>query len=120
MSDVTKIELPWPPSMNTYWRRVGNKTILSKAAREYKKAVAELVLVQFAKLGLKERAHISIIAYPPDKRVRDLDNLLKPILDAMTGAGVWVDDGIINSISIQRSFVEKEKGGLIVAHVGGE
>ena len=36
-----------------------------------------------------------IEAWMPDKRVRDLDNLLKAPLDALTRAGFWVDDSQI-------------------------
>jgi Holliday junction resolvase RusA-like endonuclease len=38
---------------------------------------------------------VSIYAAPPDRRKRDIDNLAKPILDALTHAGVWVDDSVV-------------------------
>ena len=38
----------------------------------------------------------------PDKRRRDLDNLLKATLDSLTHAGVWSDDSQIDALSIRR------------------
>ncbi len=38
------LDLPFPPSMNTYWRKFRNIMVLSQAARDYKQAVAEYVI----------------------------------------------------------------------------
>jgi Holliday junction resolvase RusA-like endonuclease len=44
---------------------------------------------------------LSIVAHPPNRRKRDLDNLLKAPLDAMAHAGVYDDDGQIVRLSIE-------------------
>lgn len=36
---MTGIVLPWPPSNNTYYRRVGAKTLISAKGRDYCAAV---------------------------------------------------------------------------------
>ena len=38
------LSLPYPPSVNTYWRANGNRRFISKAGVEFKKAVAEYVI----------------------------------------------------------------------------
>lgn len=35
------LELPWAPTANTYYRRVGNKTLISRAGREYRKQIGK-------------------------------------------------------------------------------
>ncbi len=48
------------------------------------------------------KLHVEIIFYPPDKRLRDLDNYLKALLDAITLTGFWTDDSIIDQLVIYR------------------
>ena len=87
-------------------------TLLSKNGREYRaKAASEIMMQGYSCVGLTERLCVHIIAYPPDKRARDLDNLPKGILDALTNAGVWNDDSQIDDLRITRGAIVK--GGLI-------
>jgi crossover junction endodeoxyribonuclease RusA len=98
--------LPWPPSLNRYWRNVHGRTLISAEGRDYRGAVVT-GLKRFGgapALGA-QRLSVHIIAAPPDKRRRDLDNLLKAALDALTHAGVWDDDGQIDRLLIQRGPV---------------
>ena len=96
--------LPFPPSTNTYWRSVPGKGVLiSEKGRQYRSAVQALALSQaWPKFGEK-RLRVAIEAWMPDKRRRDLDNLLKATLDALTHAGVWDDDSQIDVLTIERS-----------------
>ncbi|EET5679407.1 RusA family crossover junction endodeoxyribonuclease, partial [Escherichia coli] len=57
---------------------------------------------QRLKLSLSGRLAIKIIAEPPDKRRRDLDNILKAPLDALTHAGLLMDDEQFDEINIVR------------------
>ena len=43
---MIELTLPWPPSMNTYWRTFQGRMIISAKGREYRKAVADQVLIQ--------------------------------------------------------------------------
>jgi len=111
------MELPWPPSMNTYWRHVmvrgRSVTMLSKKGREYRKNAAGALLQQgYVCLGIKDRLSVHLEVFPPDKRKRDLDNLPKGVLDALTKADVWKDDSQIDDLRITREHIVK--GGLIV------
>ena len=52
---------------------------------------------------MQERLFVKIVAYMPDRRRRDLDNILKALFDALTHAGVWSDDSQIDAISLIRA-----------------
>ena len=103
--------LPWPPSNNTYYRRINNKVLISAAGRKYRKAVLEHCMRFGVKPFGEEKISIVIVAYFPDRRRRDLDNLLKAPLDAMMKAGVYEDDSQIEFLSIKKG--EQEKPGMI-------
>ncbi|EIF0400323.1 RusA family crossover junction endodeoxyribonuclease, partial [Escherichia coli] len=64
--------------------------------------VALIVRQQRLKLSLSGRLAIKVIAEPPDKRRRDLDNILKAPLDALTHAEVLIDDEQFDEINIVR------------------
>lgn len=106
------IDLPWPPSVNRYWRRVGSKTLLSKDAREYHQAV--LRVTENAE-HFDVPVEVSILAYPPDRRRRDLDNVLKAILDSLEKAGVLKDDSLVDMLRIERE--ERMPGGMVSVRI---
>lgn len=92
--------MPWPPSVNTYWRTFNGRMIISEKGRLYRKEVADQVLIQRGAKHFAGKLKVEIEAFRPDKRRRDLDNLLKAILDGMTHAGVWEDDSNIVDLRI--------------------
>ncbi len=98
-SSIT-LTLPWPPSMNTYWRTFQGRMIISAKGRDYRKAVAEQVMLQAGALNYQGKLRVQIEAFRPDNRRRDLDNLLKAVLDGCTHAGVWEDDSNIVDLRI--------------------
>ncbi|EFQ0251354.1 RusA family crossover junction endodeoxyribonuclease, partial [Shigella sonnei] len=79
-----------------------NTYFVSKAGERYRRDVALIVRQQRLKLSLSGRLAIKIIAEPPDKRRRDLDNILKAPLDALTHAGLLIDDEQFDEINIVR------------------
>ncbi len=103
--------LPYPPTVNTYWRRRGSTYFVSKAGERYRRDVALIVRQQRLKLNLSGRLAIKIIAEPPDKRRRDLDNILKAPLDALTHAGLLIDDEQFDEVNIMRSGCSRWSAG---------
>ncbi len=97
---MIELTLPWPPSTNTYWRTFQGRMIISAKGREYRKAVADQVLIQRGAKNLAGTRVVEIEAWRPDNRRRDLDNLLKAALDGCTHAGVWKDDSNIVDLRI--------------------
>ena len=105
------LSLPFPPSMNTYWRTFRGMTVLSKQGREFKAAVADYVVeYRVPKLG-DSKLRISMVLFPRDKRKIDIDNRIKAVLDALQDAGVFDDDFQVDELSIVRG--KPIKGGAI-------
>lgn len=107
---MTIIRLPYPPSMNMYWRNFRGNTVLSAAGREYKKAVWACVHEQKIPKFTNKRLEVTMWLYPRSKVVTDLDNRLKAVLDGLEEAGVYENDGQIDVLSIQRGEIRKGGG----------
>ncbi|HEO9337435.1 TPA: RusA family crossover junction endodeoxyribonuclease [Enterobacter roggenkampii] len=87
-----QITLPWPPSNNRYYRHNRGRTHISADGVAYRYAVASVI--RSARLNIRTAAplKIRIECHMPDRRRRDLDNLQKAAFDALTKAGLWLDD----------------------------
>lgn len=111
---MSVIRLPWPPSVNRYWRSVNGRAILSAEGRNYRALLEGLALTcRWPKFG-ERRVSVRVEAHPPDKRRRDLDNLPKAIFDGLTHCGVWADDSQIDYYSVERM---PSGGGVCVVHI---
>ena len=104
---AVEFDLPWPPSVNNYYRHVGARVLISRAGRKYR-MMAVSRLAGFTKLA--GRLSLSIECYPPDRRRRDLDNLLKCLQDSITAGGVMEDDSQIRRLEME--MLEPIDGGL--------
>lgn len=104
MSARIVLELPYPPSINHYWRRVGWRTLISREGRRYRKDVIARLAARRAP-PLTGRLAVQLTVFPPDNRRRDLDNLQKALFDALQRAGVYVDDSQIDDLHVQRGAV---------------
>lgn len=103
------LTLPWPPSANSYWRHptkgaLAGRHLISQEGRAYREAVALNVIDQKGRVAaLACPLAVEIEVFMPDRRRRDLDNLLKALLDSLTHAGVWMDDSQIHDLRIKRA-----------------
>lgn len=105
------LELDWPPTANTYYRNVNGRTLLSAKGRQYRVNVIADVLAARANKSLTDRLRVWVAAYPPNRRELDLDNRLKPLLDALEHAAVYVSDSQIDDLRIVRK--EVRSGGAV-------
>ncbi|QRK08087.1 RusA family crossover junction endodeoxyribonuclease [Archangium violaceum] len=88
-----RLTLPYPPSANTYWKPArGRGLVPSDEARRYKAAVAQLAKANGVQ-PLKGPVRLTLRAYRP-RRVGDLDNLRKVLLDALQGWAFLDDDQV--------------------------
>lgn len=111
-----KLILPFPPSVNTYWRHpnkgaFAGKSLISAAGRKFQSAACAAIVEQLRRLPkpTSAPASVEIVLFPPDNRIRDLDNYNKALFDALTHAGVWEDDSR-----------EKNAGGVGTGYPGRE
>ena len=105
-----KMTLPWPPSVNTYWRNFDGRMIISARGRDYRETVGDQMTLQKMVKHFKGQLKVEIEAFRPDKRRRDLDNLLKATLDGLAHAGVYEDDSQIVDLRI---YWAKDIGGML-------
>lgn len=98
--DPIELVLPWPPSVNHYWlRNRGGGVRVSDAARTYRKEVT-LISRRPGRKPIGCPVRVTITAHQPNRIKRDIDNIQKAMLDALSHAGVWRDDALVHSLSI--------------------
>lgn len=111
------ITLPFPPTLNSYWRHVAirgrPRTLLSESGRKYRRDVIVQCLAEGAPRGLQGPLACTIDLYPPCNRRKDCDNFAKALLDALTHAGVYGDDSQIVDLRI-RMHPKRPPGTVVV------
>ena len=113
---TTTITLPYPPSINHYWRHFRGRMVTSQEGRAYRTDVCALLAGGgFRKPPAGGRIALCMDAFPPDRRTRDLDNLLKASADALQHAGIYQDDSQIDLLLIRRR--EPVKGGKLAVRI---
>jgi crossover junction endodeoxyribonuclease RusA len=110
-------DLPYPPSVNHYWLARGKKRFISGAGRKFRRDAFYLIKAAQARL-IEGDCHVRVELYMPDKRKRDIDNILKPILDILQYSGVIRDDSQVCALSVAR--IGHEKGGRARVQVSGD
>lgn len=116
---MIRLELPPPPTVNTYWRHVrtqyGDRTLISEKGRKFRTAVSRYCLANGIREILEGPLQATIDFYPPDRRRRDLDNYFKACFDALECAGVYENDSQIKRIIA--TMHEPTEGGLYVVEL---
>jgi Holliday junction resolvase RusA-like endonuclease len=106
---MLEFELPYPPSINHYWRRVGPRTLISREGRRFRERVLA-ILAACRVEPLVGPLAVEVEIYPPDNRRRDIDNVQKALLDALQHGGAYLDDSQIVRLTIEkRAPVENGK-----------
>jgi crossover junction endodeoxyribonuclease RusA len=98
-----KFTLPYPPSVNTYYRAINRgkfaTNIMSAEGREYK-AIATAKAIQQATGKHSNDVGVTLRLFRP-RRAGDIDNRLKPVLDALNGIA-YDDDSQIAELHAYR------------------
>lgn len=103
-----KLTLPFPPSVNTYWRAPNSgplkgRHLISAKGRAYQSAACAAIIEQLRRLPKPSNspASVEIVLFPPDARRRDIDNYNKALFDALTHAGVWEGDSQVKRMLVE-------------------
>lgn len=117
MSDWLEVVLPYPPSVNHYWRHTRNgRHYISEAGRKFK-TEALRILQQFN--PFTGSVAICLDVYYPDNRNRDPDNINKGLFDSLVASGLIQDDNnkVIKDFRSKNCGIKK--GGMVVVKIKG-
>ena len=112
---MIELELPYPPSANTYYRNVRGMTLISKKGREYRQAVLNAVQ-SYGFEPITGAIAVKVILYCPDWRRRDEDNTKKSLYDSISKSGLWEDDSFICA-SICEKRKDEDKVGRVILQI---
>lgn len=102
---------PWPPTVNHYYGSGGRgRKFIKPEGVAFRLAVKQTAMRHQLKAE-PGRLTVWVEAWPPDRRVRDVDNLSKSLLDALQHAGIIENDGLIDDLRFVRMRVVK--GGML-------
>jgi crossover junction endodeoxyribonuclease RusA len=85
------------------YANVRGRKVKTKIGRDYQKTVKKICIANYANHKLEGSLKINIEAYPPDRRKRDIDNILKSLLDSVQSGDVFNDDSQIIELSIRKN-----------------
>lgn len=98
---MIRFELPYPPSINHYYIHTARGVKIGDKGHKYRNDAVYL-LHKFKGACKDKKIAVTINVFPPDKRKRDLDNILKCLLDAMEHANVYENDNNIDMLTVIR------------------
>jgi crossover junction endodeoxyribonuclease RusA len=122
MKNLWKLELPYPKSsINKRIKYLHGKSRFTAKGKEHaetRDAFKKEVWVLFKASQLSGWSNkvlkVTIELYMPDKRKRDLDGILKELLDSMQEAGIYDDDYNIRKLTVERMDEIVKLGKVIV------
>lgn len=105
------LTLPLPPTINhAYGQTRRGGRYIKPAGVKFRQDVADIVAAAGHKT-LEGRVSLFAVIHPASRQRQDLDNRSKFLQDALTHAGVFLDDEQIDSLHLVRGTVIK--GGLV-------
>jgi crossover junction endodeoxyribonuclease RusA len=107
------VTLPYPPTVNHYWLIGRGRMYLSPAGRQYRRQVEAIL---FGSPTITGEVTVTVAVYPPDRRKRDLDNVLKALLDGLGHGGVYDDDSQVAVLRVIRC--EPDPPGRVEVSIG--
>jgi crossover junction endodeoxyribonuclease RusA len=107
------ITLAYPPSANRLWRNTPKGTLKSAEYRAWLTEAYAAVLMTNPRPKVAGPYRMTLTADRPDRRRRDLSNLLKATEDALVHCQVVEDDSLAQSIHMSWSDVSPQSPGQI-------
>lgn len=132
---LAEMRLPFPPSLNHYWRKDRNGMHISEEGKRYIAMTRQLALLNgrgdtefYLKVHRetepKQRLKVRAVFFCPDNMKRDLDNMFKVIFDCLTKANVWADDSQVFELNarkiLKRDYTNIHTAGHAELEIYGE
>jgi len=112
-------QITYPPSANRLWRAVRGRQIKSAEYRQWLEANAAHALAWPRVVALDGHYALHVVATAPDKRRRDLDNLLKPIGDLIQHLGLVTDDKNMRRLTAEWGSAPSAGVQITIKPIGG-
>jgi len=105
-----QLNLPFPPSVNGYWRSTREGVLISERGRIFRSNALASIYQQLRSrpTALLTELDVHLVLYPPTRAKRDLDNFQKALFDGLTHAGIWKDDSQVKRMLVEWGPVTKE------------
>lgn len=117
------LSLPWPPTANKIWRTTRSTVYSSEKYKQFATLSFLTVKQQLPRTFVRfaGSVRVAIDLYPPTRKSYDIDNRIKPTLDALTKSAVWDDDDqVVELIVRKRSVVKNGKAEVRIEEVNNE
>ena len=106
---MIEFKMPWPPSINGYWRTFQNRQIISKRGRDYRaNAISHLIDIKLYNKKLSKSLSVELVLNPPTLRRYDIDNFNKALFDALSHGLFWLDDEQVIELKIVKGVKTKD------------
>ena len=112
---ILSLDVPMPPTLSACYTNVrGVGRVKTKVYKAWQKGVVDEIGFTRRIEMITGPVRVEIAVTRPDKRRRDLDNLLKSLCDVLTAAKVIGDDSQIHRLGI--AWRETGSGATIEIH----
>lgn len=112
---IDYLELPYPPTINHYFGQRGKIRFLTAKGRKFREEVLQIVKENKLDNDVDAPLKLYVAFCPPDRRKRDIDNPLKPLLDALEHADVYTNDVNIVELHVHKlPFNGKDNSNCVI------
>lgn len=112
---ICELYTEFPPSVNNYYVKTQRGLFISQKGRKFRDQLIKDAHDQLSGMEpIDCKVRIDIVAWVPDNRKRDLDNLVKPIQDAISHAHIWGDDSQVDQLVVYRGEKVAPNGALYI------
>ena len=115
MTQTAYLTIPFPPTLNHNIGRNGGRYYKDDDYKRFQTSVGWLWLKAVPPLWSQTARYAVAIELIYDSNRRyDVDNRVKPILDALTKAGAWKDDVQVDEILVVRGEIDRDRPRAVV------